>query len=94
MGEAQPVPKITGKITYNDRPFTGMIIVNDLAAKLKHFPVKKGKPDEDIELKPNYYTLQFVPSDSPSVSSYPQYKVQIPEGEEVEFEKLDIEQLV
>lgn len=90
------MPKITGTIKEpdSDKPFTGMLIVNDLGANLKQFPVKKGKPDKDIELKANFYTLQFVPSDSPNVSSYPQYKLQVPEGESVEFSKLEIEQLV
>lgn len=82
------------KITYNDRLFTGNIIVNGVGGWEYHFFTKNGTPDEDIKLKPNHYTLQFVPSDLPRASSYPQYKVQIPEGKEVEFEKLDIEQLI
>jgi hypothetical protein len=88
------VPKIDGTIKYEDKPFTGMLIINDLSGNLSQLPVKDGKPDKDLVLQSNYYTLQFVSSNSSSVSSYPQFKMRVPEGETVQFDKLEIEQLV
>jgi hypothetical protein len=88
------MPKIVGEIKHDDKPFTGMLIINSLDSKLHQFAVKKGEPDKDIVLQSNFYTLQFVPSDAPKVSSYPQFKMRVPEGKEVDFDKLDIEQLV
>jgi hypothetical protein len=88
------VPKIVGSVKYQEKPFTGMLIINDLSGNLSQLPVKDGKPDKDLVLQSNLYTLQFVPSDSPKVSSYPQFKLRVPEGETVEFDKLELEQLV
>lgn len=88
------MPKIVGEIKQDKKPFTGMLIVNDLSGNLQQFAVDKGKAKGDIVLQSNFYTLQFVSSDSPSVSSYPQYKLRVPQSDPIEFDKLEIEQLV
>lgn len=88
------MPKIIGTIKYKDKPFTGMLIVNGLNGNLTQYAVKKGKPENDIVLQSNYYTLQFVSSDAPKVSSYPQFKLRVPESDPINFDKLEIEQLV
>lgn len=88
------MPKITGTIKQDDRPFSGMIIVTALNGTVKQVAVKSGKLDEQLELSVGYYSVSMVPSDARKQSSYPQYKWRVPEGEAIEFEKIEIEQLV
>jgi hypothetical protein len=87
------MPKITGTVKDIDKPFSGMLILTALTGAVLQFPIKNGKPDEDLEIKPGHYTGQFVPSDAKKQSSYPNYKLHVPEGESVDFDKIDIDRL-
>ena len=72
---------------------TGVLIVTDLSGKVSQYPIKKGKPDEELTLKAGFYNVQFAAVESKR-SSYSQYKLKVPEVESVDFDKLEIEQLV
>lgn len=91
------MPKITGRITIDNKPLTGMLIVTALSGKVTQYPIKDGKPDEEVSLQSGFYNVQAVPSEAQKQSSYPQYKWRVPEGDpntgEVQFDKLEIEQL-
>lgn len=87
------MPKITGTIKIDDKPLTGMLIVTALSGKVTQYPVKNGKPDEEITLQSGFYNVSAVPSESRNQSSYPQYKWRVPEGD-VDYSKLEIERIV
>ena len=88
------MPKLVGVIKYEGKPFTGMLIVNDVNGNLMQYAVKDGKPKSDINLRANFYTVQYVLENAPLVSSYPQYKWQVPESEPLDFDKIVEDQLV
>lgn len=70
-----------------------MLILTALNGSVLQFPIQNGKPDEKLDVKAGHYTGQFVPSDAKKQSSYPNYKLHIPEGDSVDFDKIDIERL-
>ena len=85
--------KITGAIKEGNKTFSGILIVTDMNGKVSQYPIKKGKPDEELTIKAGFYNVQFAAEESKQ-SSYSQYKLKVPEGESVEFDKLELEQLV
>ena len=84
------MPRITGSITKD----TGMLIVTNLSGKVSQHPIKDGQPHQDLVLEPGHYNISFVPEETKRTSSYSQYKIRVPECEEVDFGKIEIEQLV
>jgi len=88
------MPKITGAVKHDDKPFTGSLIITALNGSVTQYSVSTGKLQDSVSLPPGYYTASMVPEDSRKMSSYPQYKIRVPEGEEVTWDKIEIEQLV
>ena len=84
------MPRITGCITKD----TGMLIVTNLSGKVSQHPIKDGQPAKDFVLEPGHYNISFIESETKRNSSYSQYKIRVPECEEVDFSKIEIEQLV
>lgn len=71
-----------------------MVIITAMNGEVSQYAVKSGNPDEDLMLTPGFYSVSFVASDAVKLSSYPQYKWQVPEGDEIEFDAIEIQQLV
>lgn len=82
--------RITGCITKD----TGMLIVTNLSGKVSQHQIKDGQPDKDLVLEAGHYNISFIPEDEKRQSSYAQYKIRVPECEQVDFSKIEIEQLV
>jgi hypothetical protein len=85
--------KLTGILKSDDDPFTGMLIMTALNGTVQQYGIEQGKPKDQIDVKPGFYNVQMVSSESRKSSSYPQYKWRIADAGSVEFDKIEVESL-